>query len=369
MIGTEQDQSDAPGEIRLNILFLLLIIASIALAAFFSQADDLYNTTTLANVPDQLAAALPTATAVIVTPTPTPTIDPTPTTTPTATQTAGSLTNDLSRQQQTTLASSTPRSTATPVPVRVRDGTGCPATPVDWHPYLIRRGDTLFKIASRTGSTVNELIQANCLELNLLIAGARLYVPESPPQRAQCGPPRWWQPYQVQPGDTLFSLARSRNTTVYAVMQANCLLSTRIFYGRLLYLPAGQPPISASATPAPQPTDSAPAPTSTPRPSATPRPTEEIVPTASMTATPTNTPVPSATATPPPPSPSATPTETLTPTATPTDTPVPSNTPTSTSTPTDTPEPTPTNTPLPSDTPAPTSTVTPTPTSESAEQP
>ena len=52
MIGTEQDQSDAPGEIRLNILFLLLIIASIALAAFFSQADDLYNTTTLANVPD-----------------------------------------------------------------------------------------------------------------------------------------------------------------------------------------------------------------------------------------------------------------------------------------------------------------------------
>ena len=51
----------------------------------------------------------------------------------------------------------------------------------DWPTYVVRPGDTLFTIAQRTGSTVAELMTANCLtNPNIIYAGQRLYVPRLP---------------------------------------------------------------------------------------------------------------------------------------------------------------------------------------------
>lgn len=51
----------------------------------------------------------------------------------------------------------------------------------DWPTYTVQRGDTLFGIASRTGSTVAALAQANCLaNANILYAGQVLRVPQLP---------------------------------------------------------------------------------------------------------------------------------------------------------------------------------------------
>jgi LysM repeat protein len=75
-----------------------------------------------------------------------------------------------------------------------------------------------------------------------------------------CGPPANWVPYQVQPGDTLFRLALNTGTTVEAIMQANCLTSaTVIFAGQNLFLPKlppspTPPPPTASPTMTPTPT-------------------------------------------------------------------------------------------------------------------
>ena len=65
-----------------------------------------------------------------------------------------------------------PAPTDTPFDCNVQD---------DWDVYVIQRGDNLVGIANRTGSTVDELSAANCLENpNRLRAGQELYVPNLP---------------------------------------------------------------------------------------------------------------------------------------------------------------------------------------------
>jgi len=69
--------------------------------------------------------------------------------------------------------SSTPNPpTDTPVDCNLQD---------EWFEYTVQRGDNLVGIANRTGSTVDELSEANCLDNpNQLRAGQTLYVPNDP---------------------------------------------------------------------------------------------------------------------------------------------------------------------------------------------
>lgn len=72
----------------------------------------------------------------------------------------------------------------------------------DWTTYIVVSGDTLGKIAQRTGTTVNALVQANCLaNANVIAVGQTLRVPRLPvtetptPQitypTMNCLDPRW----------------------------------------------------------------------------------------------------------------------------------------------------------------------------------
>jgi LysM repeat protein len=156
----------------------------------------------------------------------------------------------------------------------------------------------------------------------------------SPEPTATCSPPPAdWVTYRVQRGDTLFSLARRSGTTVETIMSANCLDSTDIIAGQPLALPrqpdtptpvpATRTPVQDTPTPSgetgtPTPTMS-PAPTRTPTrtPSPTSTGTASATPSTTPTGTPTNTPTgtPTKTATVTPTRPTATPTR---PTSTPT---------------------------------------------------
>lgn len=71
---------------------------------------------------------------------------------------------------------STPTATITPTPTP----TPCMPRP-DWPVYIVQRGDTLFSIARVTGSTVDELVRANCLFDEHIYAGQALRVPRLPP--------------------------------------------------------------------------------------------------------------------------------------------------------------------------------------------
>jgi LysM repeat protein len=77
-------------------------------------------------------------------------------------------------------------------------------------------------------------------------ATATATMPESPTP-TPCTLRTYWPFLYVQRGDTLYSLARATGSTVDELMQANCLPDTRIVTGQLLYVP--RLPMISSATP------------------------------------------------------------------------------------------------------------------------
>ncbi len=99
--------------------------------------------------------------------------------------------------------------------------TVCGAVPEGWLLYIVQPGDTLASLAEGTQSTAAELTAANCLVDEQLSAGMQLLVPQQP-AASQCGPPQWWVRYQVRAGDTLARLALNRGTTIEEILRANC---------------------------------------------------------------------------------------------------------------------------------------------------
>jgi LysM repeat protein len=153
------------------------------------------------------------------------------------------------------------------------------------------------------------------------------------PMPTLCGPPFGWKIYIVGFGDTLFSIARATGTTVQRLMLANCLDNTNIRVGQRLFVPRLPIVVTATFTPTHTPTVPTPTVSATPSPSWTIAPITDT-PTATFSAptteipTPTDTPSPSDTDTPAPTTPIQTPTPSptidLPPSDTPTDQPTPS---------------------------------------------
>jgi len=126
------------------------------------------------------------------------------------------------------------------VPVLITAGVTAPA-PVPGT-YVVRAGDTLFLIARRFGTTVDAIRRANSLTTDVISVGQVLAIPGAVARPATTG-----TDYIVQPGDTLFLIARRYGTTVQALMSANNLTSTNIYVGQRLRIPGG-PRGGASAT-------------------------------------------------------------------------------------------------------------------------
>jgi LysM repeat protein len=104
--------------------------------------------------------------------------------------------------------------------------------------HIVQRGDTLYSIARRYGVTVQALRSYNNLRSDTIYIGQRLLIPGGGP-----GPV---EPtiHVVQRGDTLYSIARRYGTTVDAIMRANRLSSDRIYVGQRLTIPVNAPPPS-----------------------------------------------------------------------------------------------------------------------------
>jgi LysM repeat protein len=173
--------------------------------------------------------------------------------------------------------------------------------PAGWVPYLVQPGDTLEGLAQTYEVTESDLSQANCLLSTSLLPGAVVYVPPIPTRTpVPCGAPHGWIIYIVRPGDTLYHLSQAYGITVGDLQRANCMGSTTVLHvGQKLTVPPW-------ATRTPSPTSTGPA-TATDTPTPTPTTPAPVPPTSTSTATPTDTatPYPTNTATE---SPTATPT-------------------------------------------------------------
>lgn len=102
--------------------------------------------------------------------------------------------------------------------------------------YIVKAGDTLYRLARRFGTTVDAIMAYNGLTSTTIYVGQRLYIPGAPPPPADY----WW--YQVRAGDTLYRLARRYGTTVQAIINANGLPSTTIYVDQWLRIPGYTPP-------------------------------------------------------------------------------------------------------------------------------
>jgi LysM repeat protein len=117
--------------------------------------------------------------------------------------------------------------------------------------YTVRRGDTLSGIAARHGTTVAALMQANGLRSSLIYAGQRLTIPgggSSGAVNSGSSQSSTGQVYTVQRGDTLFDIAVRYGTTVPAIMQANNLYSSIIYAGQRLAIPGASSSTASSGT-------------------------------------------------------------------------------------------------------------------------
>jgi murein DD-endopeptidase MepM/ murein hydrolase activator NlpD len=115
-----------------------------------------------------------------------------------------------------------------------RQETQSAETPQDTF-HVVQRGETLFLIAKRYGSTLEALAHANGLaDPTKIYAGQRLRIPggtvEIDPQSTS--------PYVVQTGDTLLSIASRYETSWRALAQVNGMLSPDVLYaGQVVLVP------------------------------------------------------------------------------------------------------------------------------------
>lgn len=82
--------------------------------------------------------------------------------------------------------------------------------------WRVQPGDTLYTISLRTETTINILLQLNpgLVPENLQIGSVLCLPPEEPP----CASGIFWR---VSAGDTLYTIALARNTTINKLLELN----------------------------------------------------------------------------------------------------------------------------------------------------
>jgi len=264
-----------------------------------TRAATATNTVLPTNTPGDLGLITPTATFTVtipptftsIPPTSTAIIAPTFTAVPTSTQiVAPTFTPvETSTTPPPTLSpTAPPTATLPPTSTSAPPPTAPAATPTTGTPisdefpnsiiHVVQPGDTVGRLATLYGSTIDAIIEANGLnQFAFIRVGQRLAIPvrlaapaTSTPTNtpavvivvtATPGPvvtpvPATSDVYVVQPGDTLFRIAARYNTTVATLAQLNGIVNANVIrVGQRLIVPV--PGGSAPPTPAPPPPTSA----------------------------------------------------------------------------------------------------------------
>lgn len=98
--------------------------------------------------------------------------------------------------------------------------------------YVVQKGDSLYSIANKLGTTVSELKKENNLTTNTLQIGEVLRIPTKEIYEEE------ENIYIVKKGDSLYSIANKYNTTVEELKRINNLTSNILSIGQVLKLPS-----------------------------------------------------------------------------------------------------------------------------------
>lgn len=107
-----------------------------------------------------------------------------------------------------------------------------PAPTSNYDTYTVAKGDSLYSIASKYNTNVNELMNINNLSSNLLSVGQRILVP----RMSQAGA----STHVVKRGDSLYSIANQYGVTVDSLKNANNLSNNLLSVGQTLTIPTAK---------------------------------------------------------------------------------------------------------------------------------
>ncbi len=96
--------------------------------------------------------------------------------------------------------------------------------------YIVKKGDSLWSIANKYNISVNELKSANNLTSTLLSIGQKLIIPNKVSTNQII--------YIVEKGDSLWAIANRYNTTVDKIKETNNLKSNTLSIGQKLIIPS-----------------------------------------------------------------------------------------------------------------------------------
>ncbi len=103
--------------------------------------------------------------------------------------------------------------------------------------YTVQKGDTLYQIASKFNTTVDQIKKINNLTSNNLSIGQVLTIPKTNNNQTQNN-----ITYTVQKGDSLYQIANKFNTTVEAIKKANNLATNTLQINQKLTIPVSKQP-------------------------------------------------------------------------------------------------------------------------------
>lgn len=99
--------------------------------------------------------------------------------------------------------------------------------------YTVQKGDTLYKIASKYNTTVENLKRINNLNTNILSIGQVIKIPTKDIEEVSSSS---YIEYIVKPGDTLYKISKDNNVAIQDIISKNNLTSTILQVGQKIML-------------------------------------------------------------------------------------------------------------------------------------
>jgi LysM repeat protein len=101
-----------------------------------------------------------------------------------------------------------------------------PSEQISYTQYIVKSGDTLWKISNNLGVSINDIKNTNNLTSDTIYTNQKLSIPYTQNNIT----------YTVKSGDTLYKIAISQNSTVDSIKKANSLTSDIIYPGQTLVI-------------------------------------------------------------------------------------------------------------------------------------